>query len=240
MKTTELTPEQLQQRRQQAWRQAMAELCSAETTIRIFNLPFTVEEVYNSLVSIYRVEVEKTGHKANMTPELLRAIQETAEWIVRPKRVGLKLIGEKGLGKSTLIKAMRMFINTYHRTFCPKDSVGIRWVDAGEIVEQCLRPDVQPTNTYEAFSITALGNSRGVIAIDDIGKEEPSVKYYGSTIMPIADIIQLRANKDLPTICITNLNEQELLKAYGSRVVDRLKDFTTIMFTGTSHRNNRL
>ena len=103
-----------------------------------------------------------------------------------------------------------------------------------------FRPDVQPTNTYEAFSITALGNSRGVIAIDDIGKEEPSVKYYGSTIMPIADIIQLRANKDLPTICITNLNEQELLKAYGSRVVDRLKDFTTIMFTGTSHRNNRL
>lgn len=236
----ELTPEQLQQARQQAWHRAMEGLCSAETTIRIFNLPFSVDEVYNSLVAIYQVEVAKTGHQADMNSELLRAIREAADWMVSPKRVGLKLIGEKGLGKSTLIKAMCKFIRTYYDTFYPKDCVGIRWVDAGEIVEKCLRPDIHPQNSPEQFSITNLGNSRGVIAIDDIGKEEPSVKYYGSNIMPIADIIQLRANKDLPTIAITNLNEQELLNAYGSRVVDRLKDFTTIIFKGTSHRNNRV
>ena len=78
-----------------------------------------------------------------------------------------------------------------------------------------------------------------ILAIDDVGVEPTEVKYYGSELRPIIDIILHRSNENKPTIIASNFGESDFLNKYGERVFDRLKDMTTILMNGESNRSNR-
>ena len=76
------------------------------------------------------------------------------------------------------------------------------------------------------------------LAIDDLGLEPITVKYYGTELMPIHDIVHQRINDNAPTVIVTNLDESKILKMYGLRLHDRMKDMSTIILDGISNRNN--
>ena len=63
-----------------------------------------------------------------------------------------------------------------------------------------------------------------VLAIDDVGVEATEIKYYGSELRPVTDIILHRSNENKPTIIVSNFGEPISLRStangclIGSRI----------------------
>lgn len=208
----------------------MSAMRSQESTVPRFNLMISEQEVVRYLLSIFDMEVAKTGKRLQRTAALTNAIQAAAHWIVAPERVGLKIMGKPGTGKSTLVMSMKRLIEEYWVITNQRDVPGLLIKPALLIADSCLRGDT-------TMSITELV-SRPALAIDDMGLEPTTIKYYGSELMPIRDIVHERINQNRITIVATNLNETEIRNKYGARLCDRLRDMTTIILDGESHRCN--
>ncbi len=208
----------------------MTELVSQPVTVRGFNLKLPESDVARYLEIVFGRLVMETGKRVRNSQPLHDAFAKAAHWLVAPDRVGLKIMGGTGTGKSTLVKAMQEVINRYNmsRSF---GAVGLIIQPALLIADRCLRGDPE-------MSITAM-IKKPALAIDDMGLEPVTVKYYGSELMPVRDIVHQRINDNAPTIIVTNLNESDILKKYGERLRDRLKDMSTIILDGDSNRNNK-
>lgn len=208
----------------------MTELISRPAMVKGFNLNLPEDSVVKYLQMAFSIRVRETGKTIRNSPGLQDAFKKAAHWLVAPDRIGLKILGSPGTGKSTLVKAMQDVINQYimSQSGC---RFGLIIQPALLIVDRCLRGDPE-------MSITKM-IERPALAIDDLGLEPLAVKYYGSELMPIRDIIHQRINNDAPTIIVTNLNEDDIQKKYGERFRDRLKDMTTIILNGDSNRSNK-
>jgi len=82
-----------------------------------------------------------------------------------------------------------------------------------------------------------------LLAIDDLGDEKPSTSaahdYFSSLIEMRYDHIY--RNKDTRTIITTNLDANEIINTYSSRVMDRLQEYFVICkFKETSFRKKNL
>ena len=67
------------------------------------------------------------------------------------------------------------------------------------------------------------------LILDDIGPEPKRVNSFGTEFLPIADLIQRRYERALPTVITTNLGDTEisgtpLFPGYGPRIMDRLNE----------------
>lgn len=207
----------------------MTELVSQPTTVKGFNLKLAEADVVRYLKIAFKRRVMNTGKEVRNNQPLNEAVTKAAHWLVAPDRIGLKILGGPGTGKSTLVKAMQDVIIRYNLSQ-PFGGIGLNIQPALLIVDRCLRGDPE-------MSITGL-IGKAALAIDDLGLEPVSIKYYGSELMPIRDIVHQRINNDAPTIIITNLNEGDIYKKYGERLRDRLKDMSTIILDGESNRYN--
>lgn len=207
----------------------MTELVSQPITVRGFNLKLPESDVARYLEIVFGRLVMETGKRVRNSQPLHDAFTKAAHWLVAPDRIGLKIMGGPGTGKSTLVKAMQEVINQYNMSQ-PFGAIGLVIQPALLIADRCLRGDCE-------MSITAM-IKKPALAIDDLGFEPVTVKYYGSELMPVRDIVHQRINDNAPTIIVTNLNEADILKKYGERLRDRMKDMTTIILDGISNRNN--
>lgn len=208
----------------------MNELVSRPITVRGFNMKLPESDVVRYLEIAFGRLVMETGKRIRKSQSLYDAFLKAAHWLVAPDRVGLKIMGGPGTGKSTLVKAMQEVINQYNmsRSF---GAFGLVIQPALLIVDRCLRGDPE-------MSITAM-IKKPALAIDDLGLEPITVKYYGTELMPIHDIVHQRINDNAPTVIVTNLDESKILKTYGPRLHDRMKDMSTIILDGASNRNNQ-
>lgn len=208
----------------------MTELVSQPVTVRGFNLVLPESDVVRYLEISFARLVMETGKRVRSSQPLHDAFEKAAHWLVAPDRVGLKIMGGPGTGKSTLVKAMQEVINRYNmsRSF---GAFGLVIQPALLIADRCLRGDPE-------MSITTM-IKKPALAIDDMGLEPVTVKYYGSELMPVRDIVHQRINDNAPTIIVTNLNESDILKKYGPRLHDRMKDMSTIILDGDSNRTNK-
>ncbi len=207
----------------------MTELASQPITVRGFNLKLPESDVARYLeVAFGRLTLE-TGKPARYSQPLRDAFAKAAHWLVAPDRIGLKIMGGPGTGKSTLVKAMQSVINQYNMSQ-PFGAIGLVIQPALLIADRCLRGDPE-------MSITAM-IKKPALAIDDLGLEPVTVKYYGTELMPIHDIVHQRLNDNAPTVIVTNLDEAKILKMYGLRFHDRMKDMSTIILDGVSNRGN--
>lgn len=206
------------------------ESASRASIAKPFEIDMREPQVAEAITYLFSLQCAQTGKVADISPMVVKAIEKAAHWLVNPERVSLKILGTPGTGKTTLLYAIREFIWRYNQTQ-PFGRVGLPIHPALMIADSFLRGDTNFT-LKNASSIP-------VLAIDDVGVEPTEVKYYGSEIRPLTDIILHRSNENKPTIIVSNLGEPDFLAKYGERVFDRLKDMTTILMTGESNRRNK-
>ena len=162
-----------------------------------------VKEMFIKSFEYYDRTVEKYEH--------LPAYDEIIDWMVDTKGRGLMLMGECGLGKSTILNFV---IPAIFRT---KTNKILRSVPAKELgaVDR---------------------NKAPFIIIDDLGTE--SIKNdYGTKIDAVADAISYAEDSSKTLLITTNLTPQALKERYDERTLDRLRKCKVVIIKGKSFRN---
>lgn len=145
------------------------------------------------------------------TYEHLPAYDEIIDWMVDTRGRGLMLMGECGLGKSTILNYV---IPAIFRT---KTNKVLRSVPAKELGE--IDRNIAP-----------------FILIDDLGTE--SIKNdYGTKIDAVADAISYAEDSSKTLLITTNLASKALKERYDERTLDRLRKCKVVIIKGNSFRN---
>ena len=162
-----------------------------------------IKEMFIKSFEYYDRTVEKYEH--------LPAYDEIIDWMVDTKGRGLMLMGECGLGKSTILNFV---IPAIFRT---RTNKVLRSVPAKELgaVDR---------------------NKAPFIIIDDLGTE--SIKNdYGTKIDAVADAISYAEDSSKTLLITTNLTPQALKERYDERTLDRLRKCKVVIIKGKSFRN---
>ena len=143
--------------------------------------------------------------------EHLPAYDEVIDWMVDTRGRGLMLMGECGLGKSTILNFV---IPAIFRT---KTNKVLRSIPAKELA--AVERNVAP-----------------FIIIDDLGTE--SIKNdYGTKIDAVADAISYAEDSSKTLLITTNLSPNSLKERYDERTLDRLRKCKVVIIKGKSFRN---
>lgn len=143
--------------------------------------------------------------------EHLPAYDEVIDWMVDTRGRGLMLMGECGLGKSTILNYV---IPAIFRT---KTNKALRSIPAKELA--AVEKNVAP-----------------FIIIDDLGTE--SIKNdYGTKIDAVADAISYAEDSSKTLLITTNLSPKSLKERYDERTLDRLRKCKVVIIKGKSFRN---
>ena len=142
--------------------------------------------------------------------EHLPAYDEIIDWLVDTRGKGLMLMGECGLGKSTILNYV---IPAIFRT---KTNKVLRSIPAKELA--AVERNVAP-----------------FIIIDDLGTE--SIKNdYGTKIDAVADAISYAEDSSKTLLITTNLSPNSLKERYDERTLDRLRKCKVVIIKGKSFR----
>jgi len=162
-----------------------------------------LKEMFIKAFKYYDRTIDKYDH--------LTAYDEIIDWMVDTKGRGLMLMGECGLGKSTILNYV---IPAIFRT---KTNKVLRSVPAKELA--AVDKNVAP-----------------FIIIDDLGTE--SIKNdYGTKIDAVADAISYAEDSSKTLLITTNLSPQGLKTRYDERTLDRLRKCKVVIIKGKSFRN---
>ncbi len=143
--------------------------------------------------------------------EHLDSYDEIIDWLVDTKGRGLMLMGECGLGKSTILNYV---IPAIFRT---KTNKVLKSISAKDLV-------------------TIEKNIATFIIIDDLGTE--SIKNdYGTKIDAVADAISYAEDSSKTLLITTNLSGKSLKERYDERTLDRLRKCKVVVIKGESFRN---
>jgi DNA replication protein DnaC len=156
--------------------------------------------------------VKAFNHYDNTIDEYkhLPAYDEVINWLMDTKGKGLFLMGECGLGKSTILKYVIPAI------FHTKKNKVLKCVPAKEL-GQIDR------------------NEKPFILIDDLGTE--NIKNdFGTKIDAVADAISYAEDSSKTLLITTNLTPKALRAKYDERTLDRLRRCKVVTFDGESLR----
>jgi DNA replication protein DnaC len=143
--------------------------------------------------------------------EHLDSYDEIIDWLSDTKGRGLMLMGDCGLGKSTILNYV---IPAIFRTKTNKLLTSTPAKELGEIER----------------------SSASFIIIDDLGTE--SIKNdYGTKIDAVADAISYAEDSSKTLLITTNLDAGELKERYDERTLDRLRKCKVVVIKGKSFRN---
>ena len=162
-----------------------------------------LKEMFIKSFKYYDRTIDKYDH--------LSSYDEIIDWLVDTKGRGLMLMGECGLGKSTILNYV---IPAIFRT---KTNKVLRSVPAKELA--AVEKNVAP-----------------FIIIDDLGTE--SIKNdYGTKIDAVADAISYAEDSSKTLLITTNLSPKSLKERYDERTLDRLRKCKVVIIKGNSFRN---
>lgn len=162
-----------------------------------------LKEMFIKSFKYYDRTIDKYDH--------LSSYDEIIDWLVDTKGRGLMLMGECGLGKSTILNYV---IPAIFRT---KTNKVLRSVPAKEL--GAIDRNVAP-----------------FIIIDDLGTE--SIKNdYGTKIDAVADAISYAEDSSKTLLITTNLSPKSLKERYDERTLDRLRKCKVVIIKGNSFRN---
>ena len=143
--------------------------------------------------------------------EHLDSYDEIIDWLSDTKGRGLMLMGDCGLGKSTILNYV---IPAIFRTKTNKLLTSTPAKELGEIER----------------------SSASFIIIDDLGTE--SIKNdYGTKIDAVADAISYAEDSSKTLLITTNLASKALKERYDERTLDRLRKCKVVVIKGKSFRN---
>lgn len=188
----------------------ISQLTARRTTVVRYRLPLeSAEAALKSVYAAVAVEVIRRGGKPSKNPAFDAQAAQVADWLYRQDRCGLLLCGTVGNGKTTMMDAI---INLYTGQITHQGrSVGFRRLDAIEL-NRCTDDRLDEIKRHP------------LLAIDDLGTENVSVKVYGNEISPVTEILYHRYQQQLPTVITTNLTPPQLRDRYGERVADRFRE----------------
>ena len=162
-----------------------------------------LKEMFIKAFKYYDRTIDKYEH--------LPAYDEIIDWLIDTRGRGLMLMGECGLGKSTILNYV---IPAIFRT---KTNKVLRSIPAKELA--AVERNVAP-----------------FIIIDDLGTE--SIKNdYGTKIDAVADAISYAEDSSKTLLITTNLSPNSLKERYDERTLDRLRKCKVVIIKGKSFRN---
>ena len=198
-----------------------------------FKMPMPEEDAYAWLLASIMAEVEYRHRTFYSNEHLERQLHEMAYWLTSPSsHFGMMLCGGCGNGKSTVLYAFQLLLNSLRIPKPDNDGTyGIQIVDAKYVAHLCK-------NNHEAYrkliSVDMLG-------IDDLGTEPSEVMDYGNIYTPVIDLLTKRYEEQLFTIITTNLTPQQIREHYGDRIADRLNEMVKkIVFSNGTYRTDKL
>lgn len=187
-------------------------------------VPELLEHEYKLLVA---------GRAMTLRPIDSRVLAYCVRFLTDPRtRTCLLLYGTPGTGKTTFMRAMWMTIGFLYKDEISRHDIVSRYVKASEL-GQLLKQD------KEAYKETKKATC---LFIDDLGfnGESEVVNDYGVKARPIEDIIEHRYDRQLMTVCTTNLTARELREKYGERIYSRLcEQFAMVAVNGQDFRQTR-
>ena len=143
--------------------------------------------------------------------EHLDSYDEIIDWLSDTNGRGLMLMGDCGLGKSTILNFV---IPAIFRTKTNKLLTSTPAKELGEIDR----------------------SDASFIIIDDLGTE--SIKNdYGTKIDAVADAISYAEDSSKTLLITTNLASKALKERYDERTLDRLRKCKVVVIKGKSFRN---
>ena len=161
-----------------------------------------LKEMFIKAFKYYDRTIDKYEH--------LSSYDEIIDWLVDTRGRGLMLMGECGLGKSTILNFV---IPAIFRT---KTNKVLKSIPAKELA--AVERNVAP-----------------FIIIDDLGTE--SIKNdYGTKIDAVADAISYAEDSSKTLLITTNLSPQGLKTRYDERTLDRLRKCKVVIIKGKSFR----
>ena len=165
----------------------------------------TKEELKEMFIKAFK-HYDRTIDVYNHLPEY----DEIIDWLSDTKGRGLMLMGECGLGKSTILNYV---IPAIFRT---KTNKSMKSIPAKELKE-IERSDAS------------------FIIIDDLGTE--SIKNdYGTKIDAVSDAISYAEDSSKTLLITTNLASKALKERYDERTLDRLRKCKVVVIKGKSFR----
>lgn len=223
---------------------------------RRFRYPISQDETVQLLTEAYRVEVEKRQRAFSLTSDTKAQINAVAEWLTNPNRKSsLLLYGRPGTGKTTMALAIQTMAkwlrDCYGSTGRERRQREQQKFYPPEVVsqfEKMASAVAIPTYTT-ALDVAGYAKDHrdkfdqlcdlSFLIVDDIGPEPRRVSDYGTEYYPIAELIQRRYNRLLPTVITTNLGDAEIegtpqLPGYGRRIMDRLNEMCDKIPYGSS------
>ena len=161
-----------------------------------------LKEMFIKAFKYYDRTIDKYEH--------LPAYDEIIDWMIDTRGRGLMLMGECGLGKSTILNYV---IPAIFRT---KTNKVLRSIPAKELA--AVDKNVAP-----------------FIIIDDLGTE--SIKNdYGTKVDAVADAISYAEDSSKTLLITTNLSPNSLKERYDERTLDRLRKCKVVIIKGKSFR----
>ena len=161
-----------------------------------------LKEMFIKAFKYYDRTIDKYEH--------LSSYDEVIDWMVDTRGRGLMLMGECGLGKSTILNYV---IPAIFRT---KTNKVLRSIPAKELA--AVDKNVAP-----------------FIIIDDLGTE--SIKNdYGTKVDAVADAISYAEDSSKTLLITTNLSPNSLKERYDERTLDRLRKCKVVIIKGKSFR----
>lgn len=168
------------------------------------------------LEKAYAMEVAKRGSRYVADKNTAAIITAVSRWLTTHTKPGLMLRGYIGIGKTTMLYAIRDVLQ-----ICTGSTVRI--VDA-RLVAALGRNSAEQ---LDELSRTEL------LGIDDLGTEPAVVKSYGNELSPVGELLTQRYVHRRFTLITTNLTTKaasnngiidELQEVYGDRLFDRFRE----------------
>lgn len=128
---------------------------------------------------------------------------------------GILLCGGFGCGKSILMTSFFYFCNQY-----------------------AISNNTTKYKIFESKCSDFSDKIDSIVIIDEIGRENTTVKDYGNETTPFIDYLLLRYKRGLLTFGISNFNMQSLTDKYGKYITDRFNEmFEVVVMKGNNYRN---
>ena len=203
-----------------------------------FRLPYTDKQVYTMLYASCKAEVNARMREFIASDEYKKHIWEISKWLTsNDSTFGLFLSGDKGNGKTTIIKALQSLYTYLHSdetsffesSRYEKPYKGFRIITAKDLVQLAKAYNNQAKeNTEDTEEYKKIKNIE-VLCIDDLGAEPRESIHYGDIITAVTDVIMYRYQEQFCTITTSNLSADEIGTYYDQRLSDRLKEMAHVV-----------
>lgn len=207
-------------------------------TVERFRFPYQSDQMYSLLLSACKAEVLSRGRTFLDSPDFYWRIKEVADWLTSTDTVkfGLFICGNKGNGKTTLVKAMMSLYYFLHSNESVTDHqsmifprFGFKLVTARELVRSAkafynrTRDNREETEYYKSLMDTE------VLCIDDLGTEPAECTSYGEVVNPTMEMLSYRYEMQFCTIATSNMAPDEIKNYYDERLADRFREMMQII-----------